>query len=166
MSDFEKKIDKTLDRVGTGVNRAQTGCVVVLANLFFAAFCAWGAYAGYISWKLQTNGISVTGTVVQMREQSDAESGCCTYVPVVQFEANGQTFTFEGGIASDPPQYQVGESVPVVYDPADPQTAQINKGFERWIFPVLIIPAMLFAAIVVNIFAVRAWRKGEALMDG
>ena len=157
------KLDKTLDTVGTGVNRLQIGCWTVFFNLFFTGFCLWGAYAAYTGWQLQTNGVTTPGTVVRLNEQSDAEGGCCTYVPVVDFYVNDQVYTFEGDNASYPPAYEVGEQVNVIYDPTNPNTAQIDSLFERWAFPVIIIPAMIFAAAVLNIVMVRAWKRGESI---
>ena len=157
------KLDSTIDTVAKGANRLKIGCIAVLANLFFMAFCLWGAYAGYVSWNLQTNGESIEGTVVRLNEQSDSEGGCCTYVPVVEFDAGGRAYSFEGDTASDPPAYRVGQRVPVIYDPSDPQTAQIDKWSELWLFPILIIPAMLLAALVINFVMVRAWRRGDDL---
>jgi hypothetical protein len=157
------KLDKTLDAVGTGVNRLQIGCWTIFFNLFFAGFCLWGGYAGYISWKLQNEGITTTGTVVRLEESNSSEGGCCVYSPVIEFQANGQTFSFEGDNASYPPAYQVGEQVNVIYAPSDPGTAQINKWTERWLFPIIIIPVMILAALILNFFMVRAWMRGESI---
>ena len=155
------KLDKTLNTVEKGASRLQIGCWTIFFNLFFAGFCLWGVYAAYTGWQLQTNGVTTPGTVVRLNEQSDAEGGCCTYVPVVDFEVNDQVYTFEGDNASDPPAYQVGEQVNVRYDPLNPNTAQIDSFFERWIFPILIIPAMILAAAILNFFMIRSWRRGE-----
>lgn len=157
------KLDKTLDAVGTGVNRLQIGCWTIFFNLFFAGFCLWGVYAAYTSWQLQFNGVITPGTVVRLNEQSDGEGGCCTYVPVIDFTVNNQVYTFEGDNASDPPAYEVGEQVNVRYDPTNPNTAQIDSFFERWIFPMIIIPAMTIAAIILNFYMLRSWRRGEAI---
>ena len=124
-----------------------------------------GAYAAYTGWQLQTTGESTTGVVIRMEESSSAESGCCVYSPVIVFNANGQTYSFEGDNASDPPACRVGEDLPVLYDPARPETAQINKWTERWLFPIIIIPAMIFAALLVNFFMIRAWRRGESVLE-
>lgn len=155
------KLDKTLDAVEKGASRLQIGCWTIFFNLFFAGFCLWGVYAAYTGWQLQTNGVTTPGTVVRLNEQSDAEGGCCTYVPVVDFKVNDQVYTFEGDNASDPPAYQVGEQVNVRYDPLNPNTAQIDSFFERWIFPIIIIPTMILAAAILNFFMIRAWRRGE-----
>ena len=158
-------LDKTLDTVGTGVNRLQTGCWIIFGNLFLAAFCLWGVYAAYTSWTLQKEGITTTGTVVRLEESNSSEGGCCVYSPVIEFSANGQTYSFESDNASDPPAYEVGEVVDVIYHPSDPNTAQINKWSERWLFPVIIIPAMILTAAILNFFMIRAWIRGESIGD-
>ena len=164
MDNYEKNVDKALnvvEKVSKAANRVQTGCITILANLFFAGFCLWGVYAGYVSWMLEQGGERTTGNVVRLEESNSSEGGCCVYSPVIEFIAGGQTYSFESGNASDPPAYSVGEEVPVLYDPASPETAQINSFFERWVFPMIIIPAMILAALIVNFFMIRSWRRGE-----
>ncbi len=170
MEQYEKSFDKAANKIGDaadkvahGANKIYIGCMTVLANLFFMAFCLWGVYSASISWRLETTGETTTGIVTRLDEQSDAEGGCCTYVPVIEFEANGKTYSFSGDTASDPPQFEINEKVSVLYDPLDPQIAQINKWSQRWLFPILIIPAMIFASILVTFFMIRAWRRGETL---
>jgi hypothetical protein len=157
------KLDKTLDAVGKGASRLQTGCWTIFFNLFFAGFCLWGVYGAYTSWTLQNEGQTTTGTVVRLEESNSSEGGCCVYSPVIEFHADGQTYSFEGDNASDPPAYEVGEAVNVIYRPSDPNTAQINKWSERWLFPILIIPTMIFAAVILNVFAIRAFMRGETI---
>jgi hypothetical protein len=168
VDNYEKNVDKAVnavDKVGKAANRLYNGCIIIFANLFFAAFCLWGMYAAYTSWQLQTNGETTTGIVVELKEQSDADGGCCTYVPVVEYSVNEQTYSMEGDTASDPPQYEVGEEVPILYDPSDPNKAQINKLLERWLFPIIIIPAMLLAALVVNFFMIRAFQRNDTILE-
>jgi hypothetical protein len=168
MDNYEKNVDRALnavEKVGGVMNRVYIGCGIIFANLFFAGFCLWGAYAGSVSWRLEQNGETTTGTVVRMEETDSSEGGCCVYSPVIEFVANDQKYTFEGGNASYPPEYVVGEDVRVLYDPADPDTAQIDKWSERWLFPIIIIPAMLFAALIVNFFLIRAFWRNEPISD-
>lgn len=165
MDNYEKNVDKAINAVekaGGVVNRLQIGCWIIFANLFFAGFCLWGAYAGYTSWRLEQNGETGTGIVTGLEESDSADGGCCVYSPVIEFNVDGQTYSFDGENASYPPAYEVGEEVSVLYDPADPNTAQINKWTERWLFPIIIIPAMIFTALLVNFFLIRAfWRNEE-----
>ncbi|MBK8781990.1 MAG: DUF3592 domain-containing protein [Anaerolineales bacterium] len=161
---YEKNFDKvanTVDKVATGVNRLRIGCITLFVNLFLAAFCLWGAYAASVSWKLQSTGEVTTGTVTRLEESKTSEGYCCLYTPVVEFQANGQTYSVENGSASDSVDYTVGSDVQIRYDPANPNTAQIDNVMERWLFPVLIIPSMIFAALITNFFAFRSWRQGD-----
>lgn len=168
METYEKSVDKAVngvEKVARGANRLYIGCATILANLFFLAFCLWGVYAAYVSWQLETNGERTTGVVVRLGEQSDADGGCCTYVPIVEFQAGGNTYSFDGDTASDPPAYEVNEQVSVLYDPSDPNTAQINKFSERWLMPIILIPSMIIAAIIVTFFMARAWRRGSDILS-
>ena len=168
MESYERNVDKALnavEKVAGVANRAYIGCGMILANLFFAGFCLWGAYATYISWQLEQNGETTTGTVVRLEESNSSEGGCCVYSPVIEFDMNGQTFSFEGDNASYPPAYEVGENVSVLYDPSDPDTAQINKWSERWLFPLIIIPAMIFGALILNFFLIRAFWRNDPISD-
>ena len=166
MDAYEKSVDKVVnaaEKVARGANRLYIGCATIVANLFFMAFCLWGVYAAYIGWQLQTNGETTTGIVVRLDEQSDAEGGCCTYVPIIEFEAGGNTYSFRGDTASDPPAYEVSEEVSILYDPANPNTVQINKWSERWLMPIILIPSMILASIILTFFMVRAWRRGDSI---
>jgi hypothetical protein len=163
INDYEKKVDKVAnaaEKVGNVANRVQIGCWIIFANLFFAGFCLWGVYAGYISWKLEQQGEKTTGTVVRLEESDSSGGGCCVYSPVIEFKANGEAYSFEGDSASYPPAYKVGEDVNIIYDPANPDTAQINKWTERWLMPIIVIPAMIITALVVNFLLIRSfWRN-------
>lgn len=166
MDNYERAVDKvanTAEKAAGAVNRLQIGCWIVFANLFFAAFCLWGAYAAYTSWTLDKEGEITTGRVVRLEESSDSDGGCCVYSPVIEFDANGQTYSFEGDTASYPPAYDVGEEVKVIYHPNNPNTAQINKWTERWLFPLIIIPAMILTALLVNFFLIRSFWQNNPL---
>jgi hypothetical protein len=168
VKNYEKAVDKVANKAEKAVgvaNRLYIGCWILFGNLFLAGFCLWGVYAGYISWKLQNEGETTTGTVVRLEESDSSDGGCCVYSPVIEFDVNGQTYSFESDNASDPPAYEVGEEVNVIYHPSDPDTAQINKWTERWLFPIIIIPAMLFTALILNFFLIRSFWRNEPLSD-
>lgn len=166
MDRYEKNVDNvankvfnTAEKVGRGANKVAIGCATIAANLFFGAFCLWGVYAAYTAYLLETTGVVTTGVVTGLDESTT--DGSTTYSPIVEFTVNEQTYTFESGNASSPPAYEVGETVNVRYDPADPNTAQIDKLTERWLMPVLLIPSMLCGSILLTFFMVRAWRRGD-----
>ena len=154
--------NKTVDRIEkalTTADHVRTGCILVFSNLFLMAFCLWGVYAAYNALQLEQNGLITEGIVIEM-EESDSD-GSRVWSPVVEFRVDGQPYQFDGGIASSPPQYRVGDRVTVRYESGDPEHAQIDSWSERWLMPIILIPSMLFAAIVLNIVMIRAWRRGK-----
>jgi hypothetical protein len=151
-----------MDKVEKGLSAMywiRQGCIMLGVNLLLAGFFLWGVYAAFTAYRLETNGAVTEGVVIEMDESTT--DGSTTYSPIIEYQVNGQTYTFDGGISSNPPQYHVGERVSVRYDKADPSTAQIDKWSERWLMPVILIPAMCFTALLVNGFAFFAWRKGR-----
>lgn len=114
------------------------------AAFFFAGllFFAIGSGLTYRQRALEKEGIEVRGVVVELQENYDNDSS--TYAPVVQFKTeNGQSVTFTSSYSSNPPSYNVGESVTVVYPPVAPENA-IIKGDGQ----VLHIIFMLLGGIV------------------
>jgi hypothetical protein len=72
-------------------------------------------------------------------EESYSSDTGTSYMPVVEFTgADGEKRKFTDSMASDPPGYEVGETVPVKYDPADPEDARIAKRFRLWFAPALL----------------------------
>jgi hypothetical protein len=172
VSDYEKGFDKAAGKaekvIGTvqrGANRMYIGCITIFANLFFAAFCLWGAYAATVSWRLQSAGELVTGVITRLEESKTRDGYCCVYSPVVEFEVNGQKYTFENENASGQADYEIGAKVLVLYDPSNPHVAQINTFSDRWLFPIMIIPAMILSSLLFNFFTIRAWRRGDDLLS-
>lgn len=139
------------------------GCILLLTNLMFLGFFGWGVYAAYTAYRLETNGAVTEGIVIQM--DASTTDGSTTYSPIIEFQANGQTYSFDGNVSSNPPQYQVGDKVNVRYDKDDPSTAQIDKWSERWLMPVILIPTMCIAGLIVNIVLFLSWRKNRSLYD-
>ncbi len=139
------------------------GCILLLTNLMFLGFFGWGVYAAYTAYRLETNGAVTEGSVIQM--DASTTDGSTTYSPIIEFQANGQTISFDGNVSSNPPQYQVGDKVNVRYDKNDPSIAQIDKWSERWLMPVILIPTMCIAGLIVNIVLFLSWRKNRSLYD-
>jgi hypothetical protein len=84
-----------------------------------------------------TDSVSTRGTVQELVARSsttsDRRTTTITYAPVVQFSTpQGETVTFVSSTASDPPDYQVGETVEVLYSRTDPHRARIHDWFSLW----------------------------------
>jgi Protein of unknown function (DUF3592) len=76
--------------------------------------------------------VAVSGTVVEFQSSSGSEGGT-VYKPVVSYQTyEGETRQFVDSIATNPPGFEVGETVPVAYVPGDPGRAKITKPFRLW----------------------------------
>jgi Protein of unknown function (DUF3592) len=76
------------------------------------------------------------GRVVQMVGSHSSNS--TTYAPVVEFTASGREYTFKDSVSSNPPSHRVGDVVDVLYDPAHPADARIDRGIWNKGVPVLV----------------------------
>ena len=83
----------------------------------------------------------VKGTVMQMvysRSSSSSGSGG-GYAPVYQFKTlDGQSIVIQDSLSSNPPRFQVGQEIDVLYEPGNPQKARINKWMNLYFVPVLL----------------------------
>ena len=81
------------------------------------------------------------GTVIQMvysRTSSSSGSGG-GYAPVYQFRTlDGQTIMIHDSLSSNPPRFQVGQEIDVLYESGNPQKARINKWMNLYFVPVLL----------------------------
>lgn len=75
-------------------------------------------------------GIKVPGTVIDNivgGEDNDV------YFPLVEYKSrDGEQRRFTASTGSTPPMHNVGETVEVIYNPDEPDDAQINSPFDLW----------------------------------
>jgi len=106
------------------------------------------------------------GTVIAMdRSRSSSGSGSSsTYRPVVEFTtATGKRIEFTGGVGSNPPSHRVGETVTVLYHPADPYSARIKSFIQLWFgFLIMFFLGLVFGAIGFGMIIVRSRGKKRA----
>lgn len=92
--------------------------------------------------------VAVQGTVTGLSAHSSSEGGT-TYSPIVQFTTvEGQAHTFTESVSSNPPRYQPGATVKVLYPPANPQKARVQGWFGLWYLPAF---SALFALIFLGV---------------
>jgi len=71
---------------------------------------------------------STTGIVVDLQYDSSGDSD--VYYPIVSFvDDQGKEIDFRGSSGSNPPSYQVGQEVSILYSPDDSHDAKINSFF-------------------------------------
>ncbi|MBL8090909.1 MAG: DUF3592 domain-containing protein [Anaerolineales bacterium] len=83
---------------------------------------------------------AVKGTVIEMvyRRKSTSNRGG-GYLPVYRFRTlDGKKITAKDSLSRNPPQFQVGQEVDVLYNPENPHNARINKWLNLYFLPVLL----------------------------
>jgi hypothetical protein len=125
------------------------GCVAIVVILG-GCLCMsglWYLLAGdnvdilQTSWHLQSNGATTTGTIVDLEEYSGVSPiSNSTFKFFVDFVVDGKTYTIKSN-SYYPTKGTgwIGKSMPVIYDPENPNSAQLDTFKERWLGPILSI---------------------------
>lgn len=108
----------------------------VIGILFGLYILGYGIFLILRSIRLRSKGVFAIGTVKEVRITQRAPN------IFVSFETlHGRTVVFKAGGWSGintSPFYQVGNPVPVLYDPKDPTNAVVYSFDFMWVLPLLI----------------------------
>lgn len=110
-----------------------------------------------------TGATRTEGRIVRMQESHDDDG--TTYRPVFEFtDARGQTYTGVSRVGTSHPSRKIGDAVPVLYDPANPDEARIASYFQLHIGSfVLSLLALVFGGVgFVWLYLVR---RREAMIE-
>jgi hypothetical protein len=126
------------------------------AGLIFAGF---GYYSGKDHFHLITKGVRTSGAIVAYKEEymSSDGMGRRAFMPIVRFQAGDKIVQFKDwlGRNSDVPR---NAPVIVLYDPADPSVAMIDRPVWNWIPWAPAFGLGLFLVLV----AIKGWLRSLA----
>ncbi|MFC1878813.1 DUF3592 domain-containing protein [Chloroflexota bacterium] len=78
------------------------------------------------------------GQVIELVREMFNPGSPGIYCPVVRFAApSGEEIEFKSEHGSRPSMYKVGQKVTVLYDPANPEQAEIRSKVGRWLVPAV-----------------------------
>lgn len=98
------------------------GCLLIIAGLMIIGGVYW---VHAIQLEFARTAQSTMGTIIEMNRGGAKNNG---YSPVVQFiTPNEHVYTVSSAIASNPPAYEVGDLVEILYNPEAPEQAMIVK---------------------------------------
>jgi formate/nitrite transporter FocA (FNT family) len=127
---FSKSMRETAKQTPARSNRPFIG------RLFFGAGCIClvvAIGATFYSWNFIRTAHRTTGTVIEMREQTDKETGSKNYAPTVVFKSLGGTeHQITTSFYSYPPLHLIGDTVPVLYHPDTPDSARVDGFWYHW----------------------------------
>jgi hypothetical protein len=106
--------------------------------LFAIGFFVWLGVRRFLESSLEAE-----GTVVAMNRSYKGG-----YAPVFEYRAGGQPIQVAENIYTSPPQYSVGDKVPVRYEPENPEGARIAGPFNLYFVPGLLAGMGLIFGIV------------------
>lgn len=130
--------------------------VIVLGGLALLLFGV-SAHATWRQAAFRRTAIETEGRIVALAESRTRESSgrwSVSYFPVYAYTLpNGRVVQRTSGTGGNPPPHAVGETVRVLYDPAEPDRAMIHGFMESWMLPLLVgtvgaafgLAALLFA---------------------
>ena len=99
---------------------------IVGAAMLAGAFALYNNTASFLD-----RSATAQGTVVELIRSRSSDS--TSYYPVVQFRAaSGREIEFQSNSGSNPPSYNRGAQVTVLYEPANPEDAKIDGFFSLW----------------------------------
>ncbi len=110
---------------------------------------------------------SATGIVIDNDYQTspdpdDPAREAGAYFPVVKFSSSqGGNTTFTDGVGSIPPDYEIGDSVEILYNPQNPREAKIKSWKRIWFAPTLFIAISLLPVAMVLVWT-AAQVRGRA----
>lgn len=127
-------------------------------GMLVASFFVFSNTTSFIRRAVEANG---KVTDLERSRSSSSSGSSTTYRPVVEFTtATGKRIEFVSSVGSSPPSHRVGESVKVLYNPADPQSARIKSFFQLWFgFLIVFFLGLAFATIGLGMIFVR--RRGR-----
>jgi hypothetical protein len=94
--------------------------------------------------------IETSGEVVDLLEEPPYESGeSPTYRPVVSYVLpSSRRIRFQSMVHSNPPEYAIGESVAILYEPDRPHEARIRSFTSLWLLGIILVGlGMIFSAL-------------------
>lgn len=124
-----------------GVAPKSRQIVTLFLLVFGTIFVAIGLATCCESYWFVRHSVSAQGNVIELRlvTQTDSDGQESTgYAPVFTFIAqNGNPYTAISRSNSNPPQYKVGDSITVLYEPDNPSRARIDSFLDLWFLPVI-----------------------------
>jgi len=109
----------------------------IVFSLFGGLMAIIGIFLYSRTRRFIAKGQEVKGRVIEMVYSSDSDGGG-GYSPVYQFKTlEGQDIEIQDSLSSNPPRFQVGQEIQVLYDPENPRKARIKKWLDLYFMPVL-----------------------------
>jgi hypothetical protein len=128
-----------------GTPLSQRWTKIIFIALGTALLCG-GAVWGWKTWSFASNAKTAVGKVVRIEERvttrnrvGKPDRRSVSQLPVFTFrDDEGQEHTATSPASEGKNAYQIGQAVPVLYRPENPDDASINTFTQMWLGPMVI----------------------------
>ena len=90
--------------------------------------------------------MDIFGQVIDYDSYNDA-NGVTQYTPVISYALDDKEYTCKGTVYQSPPEYAIGDVIPLQVHPEDPESVYIDTFSERWLV-VVILGSVSFVFII------------------
>ena len=168
-------MNTTAKGTDTPVHPSAFGCITIPFLLIAIVTLAWGGRTQWANGVLARTGDLVPGRVIELRfvasnpAVAESRGGRARgESPVATFTTRaGEARTMVGSVNRHPPPWAVGQTVEVLYDPANPSRADLRTevaGWRLWFgiwCAVAAVPAAIACLPIVMLIRQRRARPGN-----
>jgi len=99
-------------------------------------------------WRFVRSAQHTTGTITMLESKTDSD-GDVSFNPHFTFsKSDGTVVAIRSSVGTNPPDFEVGQQVPVIFDARNPMTAKIATTFQIYGFSIVVeILGIAFIAI-------------------
>jgi hypothetical protein len=143
----------------------RTANPVLFVALIFALvgcpFVSLGLYEASQTWQVQHTFVATPGVVVGNSYRSSNDDASGAYYPEVEFKPeDGPPVRFTDSLGTQPPDYEVGDQVEVLYNPHNAADARINSWLRLWFMATLFTGlGSIFVIIALALMGVPWWQN-------
>jgi hypothetical protein len=136
----------------------------VIACVYLIAMAVLFGYLSIQNYRFVSEAAHTTGTVISLDPRPPAGSTRmprgATRAPTVRYEVEGKSYTYTAAHGTYRPRHQVGDTIEVLYDPANPAKARL-RGEGRLMIP-LITSGFATAALLLGFVLFRTRKLAGA----
>ncbi|KJG55992.1 hypothetical protein UA38_16625 [Photobacterium kishitanii] len=141
--------------------------IKIFVSIIGVCFLTGSVFSSIITFDFIKSAVTGSGEIIRLAESRSDNS--VSYAPVVYFsDSNDIGYEFTSSVSSNPPSYQVGEFVEVMYLESNPNEAKINGYFSLWgLSLILAFLGVVFSSIGFGmlVFDILKNRKGNYLVE-
>src|SRR5215831_11890979 len=154
-------------------NRERISRYIFIPQLLAAAIFLSFAYGtGKVHARLLFRSARTQGTIVGFKSAlisrgSSTSYSSTIYEPLVEFTVNDRVFRVQEWKGSES-RVGLGSSVPVIYDPADPSVAMLDRGPSNWLpwAPCFVVGLVVGLASLKGLFVFLLVRPNSPVVTG